>query len=138
MKPKNQRIVIICIGFLFFSSSAGIMLYALNDSVTFFYTPSEIATRDISPHKKIRIGGMVVKNSLSHKGLDVRFKVTDLKGQIPVHYQGIVPDLFREGQGVVAEGYLTESGVFEAGLILAKHDENYMPPELANLKQQKD
>ena len=111
-----------------------LILTALGQNISYFRTPTEILSGTY-PEKTngrgIRLGGLVEKGSLVSQGSDISFRVTDLKNSLTVHYQGIVPDLFREGQGVIAEGRMDESGVFKAKTLLAKHDEKYMPPEVA-------
>jgi cytochrome c-type biogenesis protein CcmE len=109
------------------------MLNAFRDSIVFFNSPSDVAEKHVGPGTRIRLGGMVKDGSVVRSdGLHIRFEVTDGRAEIPVVYQGVVPDLFREGQGVVAEGTLDKSGVFDADTILAKHDETYMPKEVAD------
>jgi cytochrome c-type biogenesis protein CcmE len=112
--------------------AAGLVLSAFQKNLVFFFTPSQVAAREAPQGKTFRIGGMVVKGSLRREGVDVRFVVTDTAKSIPVVYQGQLPDLFREGKGVVAQGQLGADGVFRASQVLAKHDENYMPPEAAH------
>jgi cytochrome c-type biogenesis protein CcmE len=112
--------------------AAGLVLSAFQKNLVFFFTPSQVAAREAPQGKTFRIGGMVVKGSLRREGVDVRFVVTDTAKSIPVAYQGQLPDLFREGKGVVAQGQLGADGVFRASQVLAKHDENYMPPEAAH------
>lgn len=114
------------------SMAAGLILYALSKNIDLFYSPTQLAEATLAPQKSIRVGGMVVKNSV-HKGddLKVTFTLTDFQHEVQVHYRGILPDLFREGQGVVALGKLNPNGEFDASQILAKHDEKYMPPEVA-------
>lgn len=109
-----------------------LVLYALRQNISLFYTPTQVAKGDAPLNKPIRIGGMVEKNSIvrAAKGLEVRFKITDFEKTVTVVYQGILPDLFREGQGIVAEGQVTGAGQFKASQVLAKHDANYMPPEV--------
>lgn len=139
MKKSRQRFYFILFILACLFSAVGLALYALQDNVSFFYTPAEIyrarheTPAAVAAGRIIRLGGMVREKSLEKTGADmeVRFVVTDFEEEIPVVYTGILPDLFREGQGVVAKGAMTEEGVFEAVEILAKHDENYMPPELA-------
>jgi cytochrome c-type biogenesis protein CcmE len=115
-----------------------LVLVALRDTIVFFHTPSEIAAKGVGPGQRIRLGGLVATGSLKRgTGSTVEFAVTDNAKSIDVRYTGILPDLFREGQGVVAEGVLDPSGRFVADTVLAKHDETYMPPEVAKaLKQQ--
>ncbi len=114
------------------ATATGLVLTALRDNVTYFHTPTEIVTGHYGARGRgVRLGGLVEKGSVKHDGDKVTFLVTDLANTLPVSYQGIVPDLFREGQGVVAEGKMDDGGVFVADRILAKHDEKYMPPEVA-------
>ncbi len=118
--------------------ATGLVLYALSDTIVFFYTPSDIATKGVVAGQRLRLGGLVEEGSL--KKLDggvVSFVVTDKIKTLPVTYKGILPDLFREGQGVVAEGTLQANGGFAADTVLAKHDENYMPPEVAKALKEK-
>src|SRR3954464_4520619 len=118
--------------------AAGLVLYALRDTIVFFYTPSEVAEKHVGPGERIRLGGLVEDGSLTRGGgMTVSFVVTDKVKSLAVTYSGQLPDLFREGQGVVAEGKLDGTGTFIADTVLAKHDENYMPPEVAKaLKEQ--
>ena len=118
--------------------SAAIVLTALEDTIVFFRTPTELATGEVAEGIRVRIGGLVEQGSIDKsEGKTVHFAVTDTANAVPVTYVGILPDLFREGQGVVAEGTLQPSGVFKADTVLARHDENYMPPEVAEaLKRQ--
>jgi cytochrome c-type biogenesis protein CcmE len=112
--------------------AALMVMFALKDSIVFFHTPSDIAEKGVAAGQRIRLGGLVAKGSVQRgEGTTVSFKVTDTLKDIPVSYTGVLPDLFREGQGVVAEGTLDGSGGFNADTVLAKHDENYMPPEVA-------
>ena len=115
------------------AGAAALILTALEDNIVFFRTPTEVATGDAPIDRRFRIGGIVVEDSVIRRadGLTVEFRVTDLAHTLPVAYRGILPDLFREGQGVVAEGALDAGGVFRARRLLAKHDETYMPPEVA-------
>jgi cytochrome c-type biogenesis protein CcmE len=113
--------------------ATALVLTALEDSIVFFYSPSDIAERGIASGERIRLGGLVEEGSLVRgQGLTVTFKVTDLENAVAVSYTGVPPDLFREGQGVVTEGVFDRSGAFIADTVLAKHDENYMPPEVAD------
>jgi len=120
-------------------ASTVLVLTALRQNVSYFRTPSEIISGNY-PEKEngrgIRLGGLVEKGSLTHEGSAIAFRVTDMKNELPVHYEGVVPDLFREGQGVIAEGKMDATGTFQATVLLAKHDEKYMPPEVA--KELKD
>jgi cytochrome c-type biogenesis protein CcmE len=117
-----------------FGLVVALVLFALQQNINLFYTPQELSMSRIQPTTRIRIGGMVKIGSLEQAaGLTVKFVVTDYHHDLPVVYDGVLPDLFREGQGVVALGVLGSDHVFQAEQILAKHDENYMPPELANI-----
>ncbi|MGD9592156.1 MAG: cytochrome c maturation protein CcmE [Candidatus Berkiella sp.] len=108
-------------------------LFALKQNINLFYAPSELLLEKIPSHKTIRVGGMVVKNSVvRYPDLGVEFVITDFNKQIKIRYQGILPDLFKENQGVVVQGVLEQNGEFKASQVLAKHDENYMPPEVAS------
>jgi cytochrome c-type biogenesis protein CcmE len=109
-----------------------LVLFALSQNISLFYSPSQIAAGEAPRNHSIRVGGMVVKGSVERdkKALAVRFNITDYKNTLTVHYKGILPDLFREGQGIVAQGSLSNTGQFNAQEVLAKHDENYMPPEV--------
>jgi cytochrome c-type biogenesis protein CcmE len=133
MTRKQRRLVLIGGSLGVLVVAVGLMLNAFRDSIVFFNSPSDVAEKHVGPGTRIRLGGMVKDGSVVRSdGLRIRFEVTDGKAEIPVVYQGVVPDLFREGQGVVAEGSLDNSGVFDADTILAKHDETYMPKEVAD------
>ena len=133
MTRKQRRLVLIGSGLAVLAIAVALMLNALRDSIVFFNSPSDVAERHIGPGTRIRLGGLVKDGSVVRgNNLAVRFEVTDGKSEIPVAYQGVLPDLFREGQGVVAEGALNSAGVFTADTILAKHDETYMPKEVAD------
>ena len=138
MTRKQRRAILIgtCLGVL--ALAVGLVLTALRDSIVFFYTPSEVAEKHLDTGQRFRLGGLVENGSLKRgEGTTVSFVVTDKRATMPVTYTGVLPDLFREGQGVVAEGALTSEGVFHADSVLAKHDEKYMPPEVAKkLKEQ--
>ena len=138
MTRKQRRATFIALGVGILSLAVFLMMFALSDSIVFFHMPKDVAEKHIAPGKRIRLGGLVATGSVKRgAGLEVEFAITDTTRSIPVRYKGILPDLFREGQGVVAEGRLDAAGLFLADTILAKHDENYMPPEVANaLKQQ--
>lgn len=130
----QKRIVLVLTLVVGLSLGVGLVLYALSQNINLFYTPTQLATEQISPNKTIRVGGMVVKGSVKRlDALAVEFTVTDFKHETKVRYQGIMPDLFKEGQGAVALGKIGSHGEFVAEQVLAKHDENYMPPEIANL-----
>jgi cytochrome c-type biogenesis protein CcmE len=138
MTRKQKRLSVILGGLAILGIAVGLVLYALNDSIVFFYTPSEIAQKHVPPGQRFRLGGLVEMGSVVRgEGTTVSFIVTDTLKTTAVSYTGQLPDLFREGQGVVAEGKLDTSGKFIADTVLAKHDENYMPKEVADkLKEQ--
>ncbi len=133
MTRKQKRLSIILAGLGLLGVAAGLVLFALNDSIVFFYTPSEIAQKHITSGQRIRLGGLVEKGTLvkSNDGL-VAFVVTDMTSTMKVNYKGLLPDLFKEGQGVVAEGAMAADGTFKADSVLAKHDEKYMPKEIVD------
>jgi cytochrome c-type biogenesis protein CcmE len=133
MTRKQRRLVLIGSGLAVLAVAVALMLNAFRDSIVFFNSPSDVAEKHVPPGTRIRLGGLVKDGSVVRaENLVIRFDVTDGKSEIPVHYQGVLPDLFREGQGVVAEGELGSGGVFNADTILAKHDETYMPKEVAD------
>jgi cytochrome c-type biogenesis protein CcmE len=133
MTRKQQRTAMILAGLAILGVATGLVLFALRDTIVFFYTPAEVAEKNIGPGTRFRLGGLVESGSIKRgEGSAVRFIVTDTEKTLPVLFSGTLPDLFREGQGVVAEGKLNGSGVFEADTVLAKHDENYMPREVAD------
>jgi len=134
---KQKRAALILAGLALLGIAAGLVLYALRDTIVFFYTPSELAEKNVQPGQRFRLGGLVEKGSIiKGEGMTVRFVVTDTVKAVPVSYNGQLPDLFREGQGVVTEGELDASGNFVADTVLAKHDETYMPKDVADrLKQ---
>ncbi len=138
MTRKQRRGVLIGTCLVVLGAAIGLVLYAMRDSIVFFYSPSEVAEMKVAPGQRFRLGGLVETGSVVRdEGTTVRFVVTDRSKNLPVTYTGVLPDLFREGQGVVAEGTLAADGVFHADNVLAKHDENYMPPEVAKkLKEQ--
>lgn len=132
MTRKQRRGVLIGTCLVVLSVAVGLVLYAMRDSIVFFYSPSDIAKMQVTPDQRFRLGGLVETGSVERDaGTTVRFVVTDGAKTLPVTYTGLLPDLFREGQGVVTEGRLDPDGVFHADSVLAKHDENYMPPEVA-------
>jgi cytochrome c-type biogenesis protein CcmE len=135
---KGRRLAIISAASFTLAIAVGLILFALRDSIVFFYGPTEMAERAPPRGTHLRIGGLVKRGSLTHDGSStVVFAVTDLKHDIKVSYTGLLPDLFREGQGVVAEGTVEGPGLFHADTVLAKHDERYMPKDVADkLKQQ--
>lgn len=131
MKRKHKRLSFVAIGGLLIAAAVTLMLSAFEESIVFFRSPSDIAAGDVEGNERFRLGGLVAEGSMvAGENGQVSFEVTDTAENIAVSYTGILPDLFREGQGVVAEGRLID-GVFVADEVLAKHDENYMPPEVA-------
>jgi cytochrome c-type biogenesis protein CcmE len=132
VKPRHKRIAAIVVGLAALGGAAALVLTAFQENLVFFFTPSQVAAKEAPLGRTFRIGGMVEKGSVKRTGVEVRFVVTDTANSIPVVYQGALPDLFREGKGVVAQGQLDADGVFRAREVLAKHDENYMPPEAAH------
>ena len=138
MTRKQRRGVLIGTCLVVLGVAVGLVLFAMRDSIVFFYSPSEVAQMQIAPGQRFRLGGLVETGSVVRgEGTTIRFVVTDKSKTLAVTYAGVLPDLFREGQGVVAEGTLSADGTFHADNVLAKHDENYMPPEVAKkLKEQ--
>ena len=136
MKPRHQRMIAIAAGVALVAVATALVLNALQGNVAFFFSPSEVAEKKAPLEKTFRVGGMVETGSVKREGVEVRFMVTDTAKSIPVVYSGALPDLFREGKGVVAQGSLGADGVFRAREVLAKHDENYMPPEAAHAVEQ--
>jgi cytochrome c-type biogenesis protein CcmE len=133
MTRKQRRLVLIGLAGAVLMSATGLVLSALNDQIVFFRTPTELAERQVPVGDRVRMGGLVADGSVERTGeTEVRFAVTDTANTINVTYTGILPDLFREGQGVVTEGRLGPDGIFVADTVLAKHDENYMPKEVAD------
>lgn len=132
MTRKQRRLVLIGAAGIVLAGAMTLILTALDDSIVFFRTPTEIAERAVPPGTRFRLGGLVKEGSVvKGAGADTRFEVTDTARAVPVAFTGILPDLFREGQGVVAEGILSADGLFHADTVLAKHDERYMPKEVA-------
>ena len=131
MKPRTKRGLAIVLGLAVLGSAIALVLNAFNSNLVFFFSPSQVAANEAPRERNFRIGGLVKEGSVQRdaKGLTINFVVTDLAQTIPVTYTGLLPDLFREGKGVVAQGKLGADGVFRAEQVLAKHDENYMPPE---------
>jgi cytochrome c-type biogenesis protein CcmE len=134
MKPKNQRLALVSVALIAVLVAVLLAMWGLRERASYFYTPADIAAGKAQGGEAVRLGGMVERGSVQRQpdGVTIRFIVTDGKAATPVTYRGIVPDLFREGSGAVAEGRL-QNGIFVADTILAKHDERYMPPELGNL-----
>jgi len=138
MTRKQRRFAIIAGGVSVLAAAVILALFAMQDAIVFFNSPTDVVEKHLAPGTRIRLGGLVASGSvLRSEALSVRFDVTDGNRTIPVTFQGVLPDLFREGQGVVAEGTLDGTGGFKADNVLAKHDENYMPKEVADaLKKQ--
>ena len=138
MKPRHKRLALIVGGLAVLGVAAGLVLSAFQENLVFFYSPTQVANAEAPQGKAFRIGGLVEQGSVKRQpdGLTVAFNVTDTAKVVPVGYQGILPDLFKEGKGVVAQGRLGPDGVFRAHEVLAKHDENYMPPEAAHAVEQ--
>lgn len=134
MKPRHKRIALIVAGLALLGIAAALVLNAFRSNLVFFFTPTQVAAHEAPQGRTFRIGGLVEKGSVQRQpdGVTVRFVVTDTAQSVPVAFTGILPDLFKEGKGVVAQGKLGADGVFRASEVLAKHDENYMPPEAAN------
>jgi len=132
MKPRHRRIILIAVGVAGLALAATLVLKAFNQNLVFFFTPTQVAANEAPQGRAFRVGGMVEVGSVKRQpdGVTVHFIVTDTAKSIPVAYKGVLPDLFREGKGVVTQGRL-ENGLFVASEVLAKHDENYMPPEAA-------
>ena len=135
---RKQRLYLVLFVVLFSSAAAGLVTYALRGNINLFFPPAEVAQGKAPVGKPIRVGGMVMDDSVqrSDDTLEVRFTLTDYKANVTVVYEGILPDLFGQGQGAVASGVLDENGVLLATEVLAKHDENYMPPEVASELEQ--
>ena len=133
MKRKNKRLSFVVLTLLALAAAAGLVLAAFEDNIVFFHSPTEIVKKNILPEQRLRVGGLVEEGTVKQTGQNAitSFRVTDLTTSLTVNFKGILPDLFREGQGVVAEGHY-RNGVFEAKEVLAKHDETYMPKEVAD------
>jgi cytochrome c-type biogenesis protein CcmE len=129
MTPRQKRGLLIMGVLAVAAAIVFLVLRAFQSNLVFFYTPTQILAKEAPKGRTFRVGGMVEKGSLQREGVKVSFVVTDTQKSITVHYQGLLPDLFKEGKGVVAQGQLDEQGIFTAAEVLAKHDENYMPPE---------
>ena len=138
MTRKQRRAAFIVSGLAVLGVAVGLVLFALSGTITYFRTPSDLVEKPIPEGQRFRLGGLVADGSVKRgQSLDVEFKVTDTIKSIPVIYRGVLPDLFREGQGVVAEGRIEADGRFRADTVLAKHDETYMPPEVAKSLKEK-
>ena len=134
MKPRQKKLMYILIAVALLSASVGLVLYALKDNVSLYFTPTQVFNGEAPQGRSFRIGGLVKEGSVKRDddGLSASFEITDSHKSIPVVYKGILPDLFKEGKGVVAQGRVESDGVMHADEVLAKHDENYMPPEAAD------
>ena len=137
LKPKHQRLVLVAIAVLALGAAALLAAWGLRNQASYYYVPSELLAARPAPDRGGRLGGMIEKGSLKHEpdGVTINFVVEDGKARVPVRYRGIVPDLFVEGSGVVAEGHLDANGTFLADTILAKHDETYVPRELKDMTE---
>jgi cytochrome c-type biogenesis protein CcmE len=133
MTPRRKRLLAVVAIVAGVGSATALAMLAFRDNLLYFYNPSQVLAGDAPPARTFRIGGMVTEGSVQRTpgSLEVRFVVTDFRNSMPVRYEGLLPDLFREGQGVIAHGRLNAAGEFVADEVLAKHDENYMPPEVA-------
>ena len=138
MTRKQRRLTLIGTAGGTLALALGLVLYAMSDTIVFFHAPGDVAAKGVQPGTRFRLGGLVKEGSIKRgDNQQVTFEVVDAQSSLPVRYQGLLPDLFREGQGVVTEGVLEPSGVFKADTVLARHDETYMPREVADaLKRQ--
>ena len=132
MTRKQRRLYFVLLGMAALGAAVALVLTAISDSLVYFYSPTDIVSQRIPEGRRMRIGGLVEEGSVKKDGKLVTFKITDITNTVPVAYSGIVPDLFREGQGVVVEGRVEKDGLFHASEVLAKHDEKYMPKEVAD------
>ncbi|MCY4164989.1 MAG: cytochrome c maturation protein CcmE [Gammaproteobacteria bacterium] len=139
MTPRRRRMVAMASGLVCLAAATALVLTAFEQNMLYFYTPTQIASGEAPEGRRLRVGGLVERGSVRRLSgaLEVRFDVTDLDRSVTVAYAGVLPDLFREGQGVVAHGRLGADGLFEADEVLARHDENYMPPEVAEMLEEK-
>ena len=131
MKAKHRRLYVVVLALMVLGIAAALVLNAVEDSLVFFYSPTDLTEKSVAAGQPIRIGGLVAEGSVVKQGIDVTFAITDGAKSVTVAYTGVLPDLFREGQGIVTFGKLAPDGRFMAEEVLAKHDENYMPPEVA-------
>ena len=131
MKPKQQRLVLLIAALGALAGAGALAASALGETATYFYSPSDVLAKGVPAGQAIRLGGLVEVGSVRREGATIMFRITDNAEESTVRYTGIVPDLFREGQGVIAEGKFVADGAFVADSVLAKHDEKYMPPEVA-------
>ncbi|MBH9577037.1 cytochrome c maturation protein CcmE [Inhella proteolytica] len=136
MKPRHRRLALIGLIALALAAITALVLNAFQSNLVFFYSPTQVAANEAPKGRSFRLGGLVEPGSVQRQGVQVSFKVTDNLHQIPVRFEGVLPDLFKEGKGVVAQGQLGADGQFTAREVLAKHDENYMPPEAADALHQ--
>jgi cytochrome c-type biogenesis protein CcmE len=136
MKPRHKRFVLIAASLAVLGIATALILSAFRENLVFFFSPSDIVAKKAPAERTFRVGGMVETGSVKRQGVEVRFVVTDTANTVPVVYKGILPDLFKEGKGVVAQGKLGPDGVFHASEVLAKHDENYMPPDAKHAVEQ--
>jgi cytochrome c-type biogenesis protein CcmE len=136
MKPRHRRAALIVAAVAVLGIATALVLSAFRQNLVFFYTPSDVVAKKAPVDRLFRIGGLVENGSLQRDGVRVTFRVTDTANTITVAYDGILPDLFREGKGVVAQGRIEPGGTFKASEVLAKHDENYMPPDAAHALEQ--
>ncbi len=136
LKPRHRRLAIIGLIALALAAITALILNAFQSNLVFFYSPTQVAANEAPKGRSFRLGGLVEPGSVQRQGVQVSFKVTDNLHQIPVRFEGPLPDLFKEGKGVVAQGQLGADGLFTAREVLAKHDENYMPPEAADALHQ--
>lgn len=134
MKPRQKRLMYILAGVVGLAIAVGLVLFALKDNVSLYFTPTQVMNKEAPQGRSFRIGGLVEVGSIQRQadGLTVHFNITDMVKTMPVVYKGILPDLFKEGKGVVAQGKMEADGIMHADEVLAKHDENYMPPEAAD------
>jgi len=134
MTRKRKRLLVVLLGLGMLAVASTLVLFAFNDNLVFFMSPSDLAAKGAPETRRLRLGGLVEAGSVARQadGRTIDFRVTDGNSAVPVVFSGVLPDLFREGQGVVVEGALAKSGVFKADTVLAKHDERYMPPEVAD------
>ena len=132
MTRKQRRLYFVLLGMLALGAAVALVLTAISDSLVYFYSPTDIVSQRIPEGRRMRIGGLVEVDSVKKDGKLVSFRITDVTNTVPVAYSGILPDLFREGQGVVVEGRIEKDGLFHASEVLAKHDEKYMPKEVAD------
>lgn len=140
MTPRRRRMLAMSLGLLSLAGATLLVLAALEQNLLYFYTPTQIAAGEAPAGQRLRVGGLVERGSVRRAAgsLEVRFDVTDLERKISVSYTGVLPDLFREGQGVVAHGTVDGDGLFRASEVLARHDENYMPPEVAEMLEEQE